>query len=86
MSCLRRRPATLAIAFAISLLVQACGGDLTLPGSVLPTAVVTGTPGAGTPVPTATIVCGQPGTTCATGEDCCSGICTSADGVVFTCQ
>jgi len=91
MSRLHYRVAALSAAFVISLLATACGNaDLTLPGSAAPTVIVTpgGTvsPAAGTPVPTATTVCGQRGTTCATGEDCCSGVCTSSDGITFLCQ
>jgi hypothetical protein len=53
-----------------------CGGeDLVINGMLPNTPVVTGTP-----------TCLDAGETCVLASDCCSGQCTTPDGVTLQCQ
>jgi hypothetical protein len=64
-----------ALALLAACSADGCGqDDLTFPGDF--------------PTPTAapTTTCGASGSVCTDGSECCSAVCTTADGVNFTCE
>ena len=93
----RRGIAGAAILIALSL-VAGCGNDLTFPGEAAPVGtagaatetpatpgtVFTSTPGF-TPTPTPLSICVPTGGDCSLNGDCCSGQCTSPDGIALVC-
>jgi len=94
----RARAAVVVTGLCLVFAVSGCGdGNLVFPGNVATAsttpATPTDTPATSIATPTETptetpigTACGQSGTDCTVGGQCCSGRCISPDGVTSMCQ